>query len=32
MPKRQTFRGEFKQQVVEDVLKNGIGYNEAMRK
>ena len=32
MPKGQPFSGEFKQRVVEDVLKNHISYNEAMRK
>lgn len=32
MPKGKLFSGEFKQRVVEDVLKNHIGYNEAMRK
>jgi transposase len=32
MPKGQLFSGEFKQRVVEDVLKNHISYNEAMKK
>ena len=32
MPKGQLFSGEFKQRVVEDVIKNRIGYNEAMQK
>lgn len=32
MPKGQLFSGEFKQCVVEDVLNNHIGYNEAMKK
>lgn len=32
MPKGQLFSGEFKQKVVEDVLKNHISYNEAMKK
>ena len=31
MPKGQLFSGEFKQRVVEDVLKNHISYNEAMK-
>jgi transposase-like protein len=32
MPKGTPFSGEFKQRVVEDVIKNKLGYNEAMRK
>lgn len=32
MPKGQPFSGEFKQRVVEDVLKTHISYNEAMKK
>jgi transposase len=32
MPKGIPFSGEFKQRVVEDVIKNKLGYNEAMRK
>jgi Transposase and inactivated derivatives len=32
MPKGQPFSGEFKQRVVEDVLNNNVGYNEAMKK
>lgn len=32
MPKEQLFSGDFKQKVVDNVLKNHISYNEAMKK
>ena len=32
MPKGTPFPGEFRQQVVEDVIKNKLSYKEAMRK